>query len=130
MRPQFDERDEELCRRNMEEYDKLPGPRVGDWVIFADGIERRISYIWKFDDEPKVYGIQTSQEGYGFHLGFGYISFSGSLFNSVDGNTLTRTYQKRNGRIWMFHHGFAMAHNGVETTVPFRVYCCSESAPK
>ncbi len=92
-------------------------------MIFADGIERRISHVWEGES------VQTSGEGYGYYLGDGYVSFSGSLFRGVHPSTLTDAGETREGRVWFFHHDHAQAHNGVEGVATFRVFRCSESAP-
>lgn len=121
-RPVFDERDADLIADFMIALDEHTGPRVGDFVRFADDVLRRVSYIW-----PES-GVQTSDEG-SFYLGKGYVSFSGSLYRCVPSATLTRTDEQRLGRIWTFHHNFPQAHHGVHTSVPFRIYRCSERAP-
>lgn len=135
--PEFDEHDQAILTARQTMLDKLNHPRVGDWVDFANGVSRRISHIWPHDHtrdtatkglHPKD-GLQTSHDGYGYYLGEGYISFSGSLYRSVEARTLTLTEEKRNGRVWFFHHNHAQAHNGVETTIPFRVYKCNLPAP-
>lgn len=118
MRPTFDERDAELTRKRLALMNQVEGPRVGDWVDFADGVSRRISYMWPDS-------VQTSNEGYGFYLGPGYVSFSGTLYRGVPPDTLTPTGETREGRVWLFHHGHTQAHNGVETSAPFRVFKCS-----
>lgn len=120
MRPTFDEKDEQIRLRNLREFDLRPGPRVGDYVDFSDGVTRRISYVW--DD-----GVQTSDGG-SWYFGLGYCSFSGGLYPSIKLGTLSLTKEKREGDVWFFHHDFSQAHNGVYTKVPFRVFKCSEPA--
>jgi hypothetical protein len=129
-RPVLDERDAAFIAAAMASLDALEGPRVGDFVRFACGTLRRISHAW--DDGP-----QTSDGG-SWHLGRvgkgwddegrGFVSFSGSLHRTVPWSTLTRTDERRLGLIWTFHHDHACAHNGVTTSVPFRVYTCTERA--
>lgn len=129
MRPAFDARDEEIKKQCVKLLDAKPGVRVGDFVRFSCGTLRRVSYIWDWEgaEDPSV---QTSCEGGGYYLAFGYVSFSGSLYRSVPRSSLTLTEEKRDGRVWFFHHDFAQAHNGVETTVPFRVFTCNLPAPE
>lgn len=127
MRPTFDERDAKIRERNLFEWNKDLDPRCGDYVVFADGITRRISYIWR-DDDGKPEGVQTS-EGGSWHFACGYCSFSGTLHRSVKASTLTFTGEFRDGLVWFFHHDYAEAHNGVDTTVPCRVYTSTENAP-
>lgn len=125
--PEFDERDQSLLDERMAKLDKIGGPRVGDWVIFADGTERRISYVWPASDLPDV---QTSNDGGGWSLNSEYPSYSGGLFSAVFRSTLTDTGETRPGQVWLFHHDLWTAHNGVYTSVAFRVFRCSEAAPR
>lgn len=118
----FDERDQDIVNRAATAMKDIPGPRVGDWVDFADGEQRRISQVW-----PE--GVQTSKGG-SWHLGDKYgCSFSGSLYRSVPTTSLTLTDQVRYGSVWIFHHGLAGAGRGVHTRITFRVYRCDLPAP-
>ena len=119
--PKVDEADARMIEARMTALDKLEGPRVGDFVIFADGVTRRVSYVW--DD-----GVQTSDDG-SFYLGDGYVSFSGALHGIVPHASLARTSDYYLGSIWVFHRDSARAHNGVRTRVAFRVYVCALPAP-
>ena len=118
---ELDDRDGGILARRTALLDAVSGPRVGDYVRFADGVERRISYDWGV---VGMDGIQTSSGG-SFYLGNGYVSMSGSLFGSVGVETLTLTDETRDGSVWFFHHDYHSAHNGVDATVSFRVYDCS-----
>lgn len=124
----FDDGDEEILQERMEGLFKITKPVCGDWVIFADGKERRISYIWDWSDEEDTH-VQTSDGG-SWYFGGDYCSFSGSLYVSVPGSTLTDTGTRRDGWCWFFHHDWAQAHNGVDVEVPFRVWRCSLPAPR
>jgi hypothetical protein len=95
-------------------------PRVGDYVDFADGVSRRVSHVWDWGTPS----VQTSDGG-SFYLGDEGCSFSGGLYPGVYTDTLTLTGETREGSVWFFHHNYATAHNGVETTMPFAVYRCS-----
>jgi len=127
-RPELDDRDREILATRVAMLNKVEGPRVGDFVIFADKIERRISYIW-CDEHDTVFLIQTS-EGGSYHLSNGHVSMSGGLYDGVKLETLTPTDQVREGSVWFFHHDIWMAHNGVDTTIEFRVFTCSQEAPR
>jgi hypothetical protein len=118
---EIDERDREMIARRMEKLNAIPGPRVGDFVEFPGDITRRISYIW-----PEA--AQISKGG-SYYLGDGYVSMSGSLYTGVPLETLTDTGQVRDGAVWVFHHDWHTAHNGVDTLVAFRVFHCSADAP-
>ncbi len=131
MRPVFDERDAEIRAQRLAAFDKLKGPRCGDYIEFANGVTRRVSYLWR-DITPE--GVQTSAGG-SWYLGTGwtedeaYVTFSGSLYRSVPPESLTLTDEKRDGSVWFFHHNRSQAHNGVHTEIPFRVFRCSLPAP-
>lgn len=125
--PRFDARDLEILRESMALYDLLEGPRVGDFVVFKDGVVRRVSYVWRWPDA--VHYVQTSQPGTAPYLGEGYASFSGSLYQSVPADSLSLAEEKREGLVWFFHHGFPEAHMGVTCVASFRVYRCSLEAP-
>ncbi len=127
----LDERDAEIVARCMAAMDAEPGPRVGDFVRFADGIERRISHVWPaMPDTPGWRaGAQTSDGG-SWHLGEYGCSFSGGLYPLVGLDTLTDTGERQDGCAWIFHHGHACAGGGVDLLAPFRVFTCSEEAPR
>lgn len=136
-RIQPDGRDEAILRERVAAYNTVEGPRVGDFVRFADGVERRISYIWDegagdgFWVTPGPRRMQTSHPGAGFYLGNGYVSMgNGSLFRAVPESTLTDTGEVQAGQVWFFHHDHMTAHNGVYATIPHRVYACTEEAPR
>lgn len=118
----LDERDEQLRAERAAAIATITKPQVGDFVIFADGTERRISHDW---DE----WIQTSDGG-SWYLGDGYVSFSGSLHPTVPTDTLTDTGEQKEGRVCLCHHDVFRAHNGVDCMVPFRVWSCSVAAPR
>ena len=124
MRP-LDARDQEILTRRdgLYHHDKR-GPKVGDYVDFANGVTRRVSHVWDLDCGLAV---QTSSGG-SWYLGDGYCAFSGGLYRAVAGATLTYTGQNRDGAVWFFHHDYHTAHNGVYAMMPFAVYQCSLDA--
>src|SRR5258707_129474 len=129
IQPKIDDRDREIIAARTAEFDKREGYRVGDFVIFADGITRRISYIWPGED-GKPDNIQTSAAGASFYMCGEYMDMSGSLFAPCRADTLTVTDETREGNVWIFHHGHAMADNGVYFTIPFRVFRSAADAPE
>jgi hypothetical protein len=84
---QLDARDTEILAQRIYAFEQVTGPRVGDYVRFADDVTRRISYIWR-DEHDQAFNVQTSDGG-SFYLG-----------------------------------------NGVDAEIPFRLYRCSEVAPR
>lgn len=120
--PGLDDKDRAIIAEHTAAFDAIPGPRTGDYVEFTDGITRRISYRW--DDS-----VQTSNGG-SWHLGDGWVIFSGSLSVSVPLDTLTETDERREGSVWIFHHDWPERDNGVDTAISFRVFRCSREAPE
>lgn len=128
MRAAADERDLTMLAERMEALDRIEGPRVGDFVRFADGVERRISHHWT-DGEGWDGGIQTSDGG-SWYLGNGYVSMSGSLYGCIPTDSLKLTDERKRGSVWIFHHDFAGAGRGVDLDAEFRVYVCAAEAPR
>jgi hypothetical protein len=124
----LDERDRQIIWERRHSIELIDGPRCGDYVDFADGITRRVSYIWR-DEHGQAFNVQTSDGGW-YYLGNGYVSMSGSLYNGVKPETLTDTGEVRPGSAWIFHHDHHTRDNGVDITIPFRVYRCTENAPR
>ena len=124
----LDERDRQIMWERRDSIELIDGPRCGDYVEFADGTTRRVSHVWG-EDWGEDSGVQTSDGG-SFYLGNGYVSFSGGLYRMVKMGTLTLTGERRPGRAWFLHHDWATRDNGVGVTIPFRVYTCSENAPR
>jgi hypothetical protein len=124
----LDKEDAEILHYREAQLYKIEAPTVGDWVEFADGVTRRISYVW-----PD--GVQTSGynggDGGSYYLGEGYVSYSGPLFGTVPTDTLTlRADTPRAASVWFFHHNHRMAHNGINTLAWFKVWKCTEVAPQ
>lgn len=118
----LDDRDKAILAMRVAAFDPMDCPRVGDYVDFADGVTRQISYVWPDD-------VQTSDGG-SFYLGEGYMSFSGSLYTSVPTETLTLTESTRKASAWFFRHDYWAAQNGVHVPVLMRVWMCSAKAPR
>ena len=118
--PEFDDQDAELVAQYEASLNKVEGPRVGDWIRFSDGVTHRVSHVW-IGDGIENPGVQTSAGG-SFHLGDGYVSFSGGLDPSTPLAVLTLTEETKPGNVWIFHHNWWKAHNAVHTDIPFRVY--------
>lgn len=121
----LDDRDQGIVDQRMSALDAQPGPRVGDFVIFADGTERRISHDW--GDALQTSDLTGLWSGR-FYLGNGFASFSGGLHPGIPAATFTDTGETRDGSAWIFHHDVRRAHNGVDFTAPFRVFRCSQVA--
>jgi hypothetical protein len=124
----MDERDKEIFKRREEAYKKNKAPRIGHYVRFQDGVERRISHVWT-DENDQPESIQTSDGG-SFYFGEGYMNFSGCLYIGVPANSLRKTEEKKCGSAWFFHHDFWTANNAVDVQVECAVWECSVPAPR
>lgn len=122
-----DTRNAEIVARRMAMLDAREGPRVGDFVRFADGTLRRCSYHWS-DDAGWDGGMQTSDHG-SYYLGEGYVSMSGSLHPCVPTDSLKQTDETHAGAVWIFHHDIRRAGGAVHFELPFRVFDCDLPAP-
>lgn len=122
MRPEFDDRDAELRARYLAAWDRIEGPRVGDYVDLPDGSRRKFTHDWG-DGLQTTCGPRHPCHGdTSFYLGDGYTSFSGSLDPAIPRDKIQATDEVADGRFWFFHHGHTQAHNGVYFSVPCRVF--------
>ena len=124
----IDERDARIALDRWRHLDLIDGPRVGDFVEFADGRTRRVSFLTPDEWLPEIDSVQTSDGG-SFYLSGSYVSFSGSLYQGVPRSALELTYERRPGDCWIFHHDQWGAGNGVPVVVPWRVFTCEREAP-
>ena len=121
----IDLQDKAIIAQRIANYARISGPRVGDFVTFADGKKRRVAHVWPADwNDDNVARVQTTDGG-SFYLGDGYISYSGSLYPSIKADTL-REVGKRDGRAWIFHHDWHVADGGVDFQMEFRSFISTE----
>lgn len=124
MRPIFDQRDQQLKDRALALWEKRTGPRVGDFLEMPNGRLHRFTHDW--GDQ-----IQITSHYYPHHGSFyfgqgGTCSYSGGLDPGFPKASIEATERVLQGPVWMFHHGYAAAHNGVPTTIPCRVFRLTE----
>jgi len=130
MSANLDGRDRSIIEERVAALNQRRGPRVGDFVIFADGAERRISEIWGVPGDLRIQTSDLTGLFSGrFYLSPSGCSFSGGLHPAIRSDTLTDTGGTRNGSVWIFHHNQRRAHNGVEAEIPFRVFRCCDALP-
>ena len=116
--PQFDAKDAAIYAERVRQFNRIKGPRIGDFVIFPDGEYRRFTHDWG------IHGIQTTcrDSSGSFYFGGNYVSYSGALDPLIAKSDLILTTEPRNGQMWFFHHNVWRASNGVTFTVRCRVY--------
>lgn len=114
--PDLDPRDRAILAERIQHLESEPGIRVGDFVLFADGVLRRVAHLY-------TNVVQTCDVG-DFYLDADKVRMSGSLTPGVTRDTLTATGLNHPGDVWFHLHHQPTAL--VRTQVPFRVYQCSE----
>jgi hypothetical protein len=114
-RPKFDDRDFEIMVKRETAWNETERPRVGDFVIFPDGTERRFSH-------HRRDSIQTSDGG-SLYLGKGYVSFSGGLHPAIPIDRFERDRGEHSEVwFWFFHHDFHGANRGVDCQIQCGVF--------
>ena len=109
-------KDLQIIKSREQEYNKIKGLRIGDFIHLPDNTYTQITHIWNQDGQ-----VQTGNNG-SMHLGSGYISRSGSLDSGLNAKDLILTEETKQGTIWIFHKGFSGANRGVNYKINFRVY--------
>lgn len=117
------ERNRPLVNRRMKRYNKIDGPRVGDYVVDKKRDMYRIAYVWR-DEKGNPLRWQVDSGSGSYYLGDYGISFSGGLDSGFgEGTKFKNLGYKRNGSVWVFDENFAGAGRGVDfNDVKFRVY--------
>ncbi len=113
----FDNRDVELLAERVRKRERLQGPRIGDFIKFADGVMHRISYDWDG-------GLQTCDKGSFYIDGSGHADFSGGHYPIIDLANIETTTELMDGDFWFFHHDIRGAHRGVYCKAPCRIFMC------
>lgn len=127
----LDATDEAILHDRQRAYLERPNrtPANGDFVVFVDGVVRRISHAHA-DGYIQTSDLRDTIQSGSFYLGEGYMSFSGGLHAGVPQSSLTLSPELRIGRAWFFHHEEVKAHNGVEVELRCFVWNCNLPAPK
>jgi len=113
----FDEKDAEILKVRKATYDKIPGPRVGDFLKSGNDF-LRFTHDWG-DDIQTTLKVRRSGN---FYLGKGYCSFSGSLDSAIPKSKLRDTGEKEMGEFWFFHHDLWGAGRDVYFQMECRVF--------
>lgn len=114
----FDDKDQEILDRRMQNRNAFSRPLVGDYVIFPTGEVERFAHDWDT-------ALQTAPKGSFFLCENGKASFSGGLNPTIPIESLTLTEEMKDGVFWFFHHNYAGAGRATYVTVPCRVYVTS-----
>ena len=105
-------------------FDKIEGPRVGDWLDFLDGTSARIAHHWGDAVQPASGNGDTGSFylGSSFYLGGGLLSYSGGLEPGIRVERLTFVEKYRSGRLWFFDRDYHRAGGAVHFKAQFRVF--------
>lgn len=102
-------------------YDRIQGPRVGDFLRLPR-IDERIPEFTRFTHEWDT-TLQTGGSRYGgFYLSESYISYSGGLHPGLAKADIVATDETTEGQVWFFDGNIAGAGRGVYFQIPFRIF--------
>ena len=99
-------------------YDKIEGPRVGDYMDFPDGKSFRIAHDWGDQVQPATCSGDTGS----FYFSEGSMSYSGGLTPPILTSRLEATDRYRSGCLWFFSENITGAGRGAHFRAQFRVF--------
>lgn len=110
---------QQLIAECLAEYAQIPGPRVGDFVIFPDGHEERCAHdMSRFDID-----MMQTYPGGSFALGRGFVSHSGALNPGIPKSHLwPQRLEYRLGSCWIADRDYLTAGCAVDIRIPWRVF--------
>lgn len=107
----------QILAKRTESFEKLQGPRVGDYLQTESG------YLRFTHDWGDCIQVTCPRFGNGsFYLSDFGASYSGCLDPAISKSKLIDTGRIRPGRFWFFNHDMARAYNGIEVTVNCKVW--------
>ena len=111
---------QEILAQRIAAYDRITGPRVGDFLRLPR-LDPRSAEFTRFTHD---WGdrIQTGGISGSFYLSEGSISYSGGLNPGVATADLVATSETREGQIWFFDLNQSGAGRGVYFIMPFRIF--------
>ena len=108
----------EIRAERIAVYDKIDGPRVGDYMEFPDGKAFRIAHDWGDQIQP----ASSSGDSGSFYFSVGSMSYSGGLTPPIRTSRLEATGRYRSGCLWFFSENITGAGRGVHFRAQFRVF--------
>jgi len=114
-----DNKDDSIASTRLFLFNKFDGPRIGDFIVYADGVINRICY--HHGDRVQTTGAHNGR----YYIGHrGVPEYSGGLDPSIPTAELLNSGQTRLGVFWFFHHNISRAHYGISFETPCRVFAC------
>lgn len=111
----------EILNERQAKFNKIQGPRVGDYLYIPSN-DKRVPEYTRFTHDWTD-SIQTGGIGGSFYLGgSGSLSYSGGLDSGVKVADLILTDATKEGSIWFFDEGVVGAGRGKTFSIPMRVY--------
>jgi hypothetical protein len=108
----------EILAARIAVYDKIEGPRTGDYMEFPNGKVFRIAHDWGNRVQPASCSGDTGS----FYFSVGSMSYSGGLTPSILTSRLEATERYRSGCLWFFSENITGAGRGVHFQAQFRVF--------
>lgn len=116
----LDKIDLALVTERLEFWERLKGPRRGDFLRLPTG---ELVAFNRWDDDLEAMLIRARvHPDWVFHLDdvpVGYVGSNKLAFNS---SSLVETDEKKTNRFWIFHHGKLKVDTEVEFKAPCRVF--------
>lgn len=111
-----EELNSQILERRVNALNAIESIREGDYVRHISGKIDRVTHVWY--DAAQTGGGQGS-----YYLGEnGYVAYSGGLDPGIPLSKLVLTNEIKKGMIWFFSRNNAVAHNGINFMIDFRVY--------
>lgn len=109
------------------------GPRIGDYIHFADGSLRRIGCTTEAGGRAQDRGdvlLWTCPPGQRLHLKPGGMAVGDYLLPPITTATLTLAPRTRPGPVWIWRHGQPGLGRRVTAAIACRVYRCTLPPPR
>lgn len=117
------ESNRDILEAKIKDFNSLPGARVGDYVKLPDGRFDRFTY-----GHGDIIQAGGTTDHFGYYLGWGYCSYSGSLNHGIKKSDLILTEETKQGKIWFFKDDQSGAHRGIWFDIDCRVFTLKEGA--
>ena len=117
----------EILNERQTAFNKIQGPRVGDY-LYIPSTDKRVPEYTRFTHDWTD-SIQTGGLGGSFYMGeSGGLGYSGGLDPGVKTADLTLTAATKEGSVWFFDKGRVGAGRGRTFNIPMRVYTLKKGA--